>query len=954
MKSSIILLLLLWSFTMQAQWVPFVHNVDKASQMQGTQTWCISIYDNEWVFFANQKSMVQYDGVSWQHFELNNESDVRSVYASRELKKIFVGGIHEFGYFSPNSDGKLHYTCLSDSMSEYDRSIGNIWNICETTTGIYFQGDNGIIRWYDNKVSVINTLGKKLICMAVLNDVPYIGTDNGIWMIVGNTLFPMQNGESVSTTYIRCLTPFRDGLLVGTMRSGLLFANKKGIEPFETPIDEYIKSNELFCFDVLGDKIAIGTIQNGIVVIDTQTEKITTINEKNGLKDNTVLSIAFDDIGNVWAGLDHGLAYAYLNLPFSDLQTNGLSLGTGYAAAVKNDKIYLGTNRGLYVGDYDASEHYLISNLHLVKKTGGQVWSLQEVDGDLFCMHDKGLMLVDGETCHEIDGLLGAWCCQPIAGHEGMMYVGTYQGLYVAQKTDGQWRISHKVEGISDSYAAIEQETARIVWCFDGGSIICLTLDSKFQFIEKRTIYGEADGLPGKVLSICMINNRICACTANGLYKYNHHSMRFERSEAFEEQLANHAGYRKINRYGKKLLAIKNGRISINNASEGWNSTMTWSINQLIVEMPTNFLNIYPLSDSVYIFPTISGFSLLETSIKSQTKTLHNHSFGIRQMTLTNETDSVIYTANYAQQKPTIRLDYDNNTVRFDYDADMLCQNIVKFRYRLTGSEWSALSNTKSKEYSDLHEGLYTFEVEAFSGTEIYACDSISFEILPPWYRTIWAKLIYMLIFVMVLSMIFLLDRKRMARSNRRLMADMDERMEAQEKAFEEERERQEQHIMQLEKERLEFNLKHKSQEMANLMINIARKNEMLIDVKEEIGRVVAAIKAGETRYGSQQLIALNSRIDSNMANDDLLKRVEEQFDIIHDNFIKKISEQYPELTNNERMMCAYIKMGLSTKEMAPLLNISQRGVETMRYRLRKKLGLDREDGLTAFVNGYN
>ena len=155
---------------------------------------------------------------------------------------------------------------------------------------------------------------------------------------------------------------------------------------------------------------------------------------------------------------------------------------------------------------------------------------------------------------------------------------------------------------------------------------------------------------------------------------------------------------------------------------------------------------------------------------------------------------------------------------------------------------------------------------------------------------------------------------------------------------------------MQLEKERLEYDLKHKSQEMANLMINFVRKNEMLTEIKSEIIKVAAMLKGEGVRESKQQLILINSKIDSNIQSDEVLKRIEEQFDLIHNNFMKRLHEKHPELSNNERMMCAYLKMNLSTKEIAPLLNLSVRGVETIRYRLRKKFGLEREDNLTDYL----
>lgn len=87
--------------------------------------------------------------------------------------------------------------------------------------------------------------------------------------------------------------------------------------------------------------------------------------------------------------------------------------------------------------------------------------------------------------------------------------------------------------------------------------------------------------------------------------------------------------------------------------------------------------------------------------------------------------------------------------------------------------------------------------------------------------------------------------------------------------------------------------------------------------------------------------------------SDQVFNRVVEEFDLVHDDFIKKLRQRFLDLSNNEVLMCAYLKMNLSTKEIAPLLNISVRGVETMRYRIRKKFGLERDDSLTDFINKF-
>ena len=156
---------------------------------------------------------------------------------------------------------------------------------------------------------------------------------------------------------------------------------------------------------------------------------------------------------------------------------------------------------------------------------------------------------------------------------------------------------------------------------------------------------------------------------------------------------------------------------------------------------------------------------------------------------------------------------------------------------------------------------------------------------------------------------------------------------------------------MQLEKEKLEHDLKYKSQEMANLMINFVRKNEMLTEIKSDLFKVISVLRGENSKEPKQMLLVVNNKIDSNIQSDDVLKRIEEQFDLVHNNFMKRLGEKHPDLSLNERMMCAYLKMDLSSKEIAPLLNISVRGVETVRYRLRKKFGLEREESLMDYLN---
>ena len=93
--------------------------------------------------------------------------------------------------------------------------------------------------------------------------------------------------------------------------------------------------------------------------------------------------------------------------------------------------------------------------------------------------------------------------------------------------------------------------------------------------------------------------------------------------------------------------------------------------------------------------------------------------------------------------------------------------------------------------------------------------------------------------------------------------------------------------------------------------------------------------------------------IKENIQHDNIWQQFEENFDIVYDDFLKRLGEQYPQLTVSDKKMCAYLKMDLSSKEIAPLLNLTVRSVEMTRYRLRKKLGLSHENNLTEFLQNF-
>ena len=190
----------------------------------------------------------------------------------------------------------------------------------------------------------------------------------------------------------------------------------------------------------------------------------------------------------------------------------------------------------------------------------------------------------------------------------------------------------------------------------------------------------------------------------------------------------------------------------------------------------------------------------------------------------------------------------------------------------------------------------------------------------------------------------------RIAAGRKRLVMLKELELYRQKQAFQKESELKSKKIDLLKEENLQAELHHKSEELIHTTLNLVRKNETLQNIKSEVLSILHAAKEENLVIIRRKILCLITQIDTNMEHDDDLLAFQSTFDSVHHNLFQKLEARFPELTKREKLLCAYIKMNLMSKEIAPLLNISQRGVEVSRYRLRKKLGLGEGENLAEFL----
>lgn len=934
MRRTISLLLLIFSVSVYSStvWQRKIVNYERNQYKAGFQNWMIAQSERGWIYCANSNGLLEFDGVNWSLYPVRNKL-LRSVKIID--KRVYVGGSKEFGYFEPNEQGLLSYNSLSENTKDWGEEV---WNIESGEDKIYFISDRHV-HIYNKKSTGPEAIraAAKIDCSALINNVLYIGTSDGVYYLKGSTFFFLPASASLKNQKLVSILSYGSKLLVTTARFGLYLVDNNGIQKMSSVADDFIANNQLFCASVLGTKIILGSVQNGVILFDPKEPLYReTFNIDNGLKNNTVLCTFFDKDRNLWLGLDKGLSYIDLKSPVRPLFSIVSPIGTGYCTTEYNNEIYLGTNQALYKLDKDG--------YHLVKGSEGQIWSMNIIDNTLFSSGDNGILVISPAGSYKIN-IPGTWEIHPLKADKNRLIATTYLGLSVIKRAGGRWVLSHSIPDFYDSTRGfIEDDENFTFWIALSGRIQKIKFDHALTKIIERKTYT----LPiQENVFFRKIDNNLVVCTRDGIYKYSSITDGFNHYTELESMLDGNRYYEYLFAdESKNIWYVSDGMLKVLPYTTGGYKAHThnWGLSN---ELISSYENVSLMSNGSAIVAVDNAFVRIDLS--KATYASHSLEVHIKKLT-SSKNDSII---SYGDARKPITLPYSLNSIRIYFLAtDFTHPSDISYTYRLRGvdNEWSAPSPNPIKEYTNLTEGRYVFEVKAY----IFGEDSSSevttliFVINPPWYRSIFAYLVY---FLIVMSLFFILYKKTIGKQ-KKIIHQKGEELIAQSKRHEAERKIKDQEIYELQNENLKTELKYKTQELNGYILNVIRKNEMLEDVRKNVESISKTIDEDKDLSAiRQKVIRLIGQINSNIERDADFEVFQSNFDIIHQDFFKLLDEKFPGLTRNDKILCAYLNMNMSTKEIAPLLNISVRGVEVNRYRLRKKMNLDRDINLSDFLS---
>jgi len=937
---------------------PFYKYYSSQDYHGGIQNWKITQSQAGLLYVANNFGLLEFDGTNWNKYSLESGTKCRDVFIDTD-GKIYIAAQGDFGYYIPDQKGELTFISLADSIPSENRNFDEAWRV-------FRQNDKLLFCTFDD-IFIFNLSGS-------LDKIVKPETDPDNFFLVNHKLYLNQEGKGLSVMENAKIVPtpfgsfFKDmtitgilkitnnQLLVSTLKNGIYLRAGNQISVWNKQNQNIFKNSNINQMQRLksGD-IALGTQNEGLYVLNAKGEIDLHLNKAEGIENRTVLSVYEDRQGNLWLGHNNGISSVALNSPFEHINEQTGLPGTGYDALLLRDTLYLGTNNGLYFKNINDRK----KKFKMVENTTGQVYNIRQLNNSIIMGHHAGTFEIDNGTAKNISSIPGTWTFLDLMKYPDYVLQGNYKGLALFKKSNSGLEFVHKIEGFEESSRVMEEDEAGNIWMTHGyKGVYKIKLKDNLKSVDVE-FYGKEKGLPSRVLiNVWKLNNNLIFSTEDGLYEYDQETDLFTKSSFLSEYFPSNTQFVSFSEdaLGNIYFVSMKETGVLEKNTNGQYRKHTAVFNQLKNVLNDDLHNITTLEANKVLFAAKEGFILFDNTDEKLQDLTYDVIF--TKIGISNSKDSIITygrqmkgnEVSFKQSNNEIDIPFKDNSIRLEYTAPYMngrFQNEYQYWLENAESGYSDWSVRTAKEYTNLKEGSYKFHVKAKNiHGQLSQVATFKFTILPPWYRTNWAYGLYIFLGLVSSVIIFLLFELRYKKKTEIITEEKEKEITR----IDTELKTSEQKLEHLKNEKLKSEIKLKNKELATSTMHLINKNSFINSIKSNLNNISKRSKNQEVKHEIGRVI---HNIDKNISADEDWKHFSIHFDQVHGDFIKRWQIDYPDLSPQEMKLSAYLRMNLSTKEIANLLNISVRGVEIARYRLRKKLNLERADNLQEFILKY-
>jgi signal transduction histidine kinase/DNA-binding response OmpR family regulator/ligand-binding sensor domain-containing protein len=701
------------------------------------QNWCIIQDKQGLIYVGNQGGLLEYDGVSWRSIEVPNSS-VRSM-AADDDGILYIGGKNEIGFMVHNPGGTLQYKSLLGQLAKDEKNFGTVWKTQPAAGNIFFWSSKAIFRWDKKKLSLwqqdqhyngIYTCAGKL----------FVNQKNaGLLRLEKNSLQLIPGGEAFANAKIVMIAPLdKQKLLIATSQKGFYSYDGFKTVPFPTGADDYLKKKQFYNgIRLSSGDFALAALQGGLVIIDGQGRLKQIFTRASGLQDDDVKYVCEDFQGNLWLGLNDGISKIEYASPFFIYDERAGLSGMVLTVTRSQTKLYVGTTSGLYAQDTSGKFTHVYG-------IPAYCWGLITIDTSILAATSKGVFQVKDNFSEKIIENPSFVLARSRQAHE-RVWVGTDRGLVSLVAENGKFKEEHTFEKINLELRTISEDPGGNLWL---GTLTEGVLNVAWpRGIDNPVIkrYKAERGLPHGEVHVFEAAGHVMFATEKGIKRFDQGKKQFIPDYTLGKELAD--GSRSVFRItedrDKQIWLFSGNRIIRAERQPGGLYRVD---KKPFLRLPMRQVNsIYPEAATVW-FGSIEGLIRYDSNCPKN----YTHPFPalVRRVIINGKPlETLKYIFPFTQRN-----------VHFEFAAPFFeFEEETRYRCFLEGndSSWSAWEKKPKADYFNLDSGQYNFRVQAMNiYNDLSREDVFRFRILPPWFKTWWAYLIYLLLFSLFIYLV--------------------------------------------------------------------------------------------------------------------------------------------------------------------------------------------------------
>ncbi len=927
--------------------LPVIKNFKAETYDGGSRIYSIVCTKDGLLYAGDKNGVLEFNGENWTKINCGfsvtslavDSNDVVYVAGNRGIGRLESDSTHAIVYKSLN-----HYVTTDKSIKKF--RFSKVFHIKNKI--IYVLGNEVVINTSEN-IRIIESPHNFSYYQKLNNDLYFYSPDDGVYQLIDNKLQLISDNQNIKNQNVVGFISINEQVHLIISEVGILNIESNTLSPIHNLVSE-IKSNEIHGIDQIDDSTyALKTFYNGVILLNSEGEILKKYNYELGLVNNTAFTVFKDYWNNLWVGTASGISAIRLDFPFVRYN-NQHGIGTGYASVFYKDELYFATSQGLYKSQKDNRGVFTLKKLF-----NGHVWGLHIIDGFLYFGSAEGIYSWDNKKIGKVSSYPGGWYIKKLPDNKDYFLTGSLSGLSLLKKTSNN-KLEHLrlINGVSANIRNIEVDSEKNIWAEFERGVLRFNLNNELTEVENLRSFDRIE-LHNNFKRLFKFNDKLYFLADSGIY-YN------EKNDVFIKDTIFNSLYKSelypsnlvIDDYNRMWIFSK-GELSCYYTEDGVVKKAHFNFIEFADhKYPTDYESVFSVDSQHVIIGQEEGFLGYSLGYNHRRNYSANR---VRKVVITSRSglekkiegrEEIVNWVQYGKLEKGIK---SGNSIKFYFSAGCSQYNSVKYTTFLYGfdKEWPEWNNETIKEYTNLPMGEYKFIVRSINNSNEESIPAIyNFKVLPPWYLSWAAKITYGIILIFI---IFLIERGiqyRARRVRKKLQKKQEEAIFRKEQAQIQENLKKQQEIIKLKNEKLRIDNLYKSKELANSTMGVIKKNQFLTELKSELEKIKEYAEKNKLVTGDIKYVI--RKIDKDIDNEENWKVFEDYFDRVHEKFLNRLKSKYPILTPKDLRLCAYLRMNLSTKEIAPLLNITVRGVEIGRYRLRKKLEIGRNDNLNDFL----